>query len=74
MVGVFLDLKKAFDTVNHSILLQKLYVYGVRGNMHACFKSYLSNRVQYTKIENTMSEKREITLSKIHIMKLSLTI
>ena len=42
--GIFIALKKAFDTVNHSILLLKLYHYGVRDKANEWFQSYLSNR------------------------------
>ena len=49
---LFLDLQKAFDTVSHDILLKKLQHYGIRGNVHRLFTSYLSGRKQFTKIES----------------------
>ena len=48
--GVFVDLQKAFDTVDHQILLAKLNHYGIRGVSNDWFKSYLSNRSQYVSI------------------------
>ena len=44
--GVFIDLKKAFETVNHEILLHKLKLYEINGTCLEWFKSYLSNRNQ----------------------------
>ena len=45
-VGIFLDFQEAFDTVDHCILLDKLYCYGIRGIQHEWFISYLSSRQQ----------------------------
>ena len=47
VLGVFIDLSKAFDTVGHNILLEKLIMYGVKENNLKWFHSYLSNRKQY---------------------------
>ena len=48
--GVFVDFQKAFDTVNHDILVEKLKYYGIRGIVNDWFASYLSNRTQYVSI------------------------
>ncbi len=48
--GIFLDLSKAFETVNHSLLLQKLYRYGIRGIPLVWLTNYLNNRIQYVEI------------------------
>ena len=50
-----MDLAKAFDSVSHEILLKKLSKYGIRGNAHKLFESYLSNRSQFVKLDNTCS-------------------
>ena len=59
-VALFLDLRRAFDTVNHDILLKKLDLYGFRGNILSLIKSYLSNRTQCVRIGNSFSSLREI--------------
>ena len=59
--GIFIDLKKAFDTVNHSILLAKLENYGIRGLINIWFKSYLTDHRQLIEIDNHIS-KEEKTL------------
>ena len=55
VIGVLLDFKKAFDTVNHSVLLNKLYKYGIRGIAHKWLADYLNNRKQYVSFENVTS-------------------
>ena len=56
-LGVFIDLSKASDTVDHSVLLRKLELYGITDRNYAWIKSYLSNRLQYIQIdENSRTE------------------
>ena len=58
--GVFIDLKKAFDTVNHNILLEKLHFYVFRGIINDWFASYLKERTQITIVGNKSSHKSTI--------------
>ena len=59
--GIFIDLRKAFDTVNHNILFKKLEHYGIRGDSLNWFISYLSNRSQYVYLNGESSERKFIT-------------
>lgn len=62
VIGTFLDLAKAFDTVNHEILLRKLDRYGIRGTSNNLIKSYLHERQQKTKINDCNSQPMNVTI------------
>ena len=63
LVGlVFIDLRKAFDTVDHSILCQKLQHYGIRKRELSWFKSYLSNRKQFCRVSGADSKVNDETI------------
>ena len=53
--GIFVDLQKAFDTVDHKILIQKLDGYGIRGTANKLLESYLENRKQFVEVRNSSS-------------------
>ena len=62
-IGIFLDLKKAFDVCSHNILLKKLKKFGIEGKAHDWFKSYLANRKQKVDIMGNLSDETTINIS-----------
>ena len=59
-LGVFIDLKKAFDTIDHALLLDKLYHYGIRGIAGDWLKSYLPNRKQFVNVNDEKSDQLNV--------------
>ena len=55
MCGVFINLHKAFDTVGHKILLSTMNHFGIKGIPYEWFKSYLTNRQQFTTVNNSLN-------------------
>ena len=53
--GIFIDLQKAYDTVDHNVLLEKIQHYGIRGIAYQWFKSYLENRKQFVYVSGAES-------------------
>jgi hypothetical protein len=64
-IGLFLDLKKAFDVCSHEILLKKIKKYGLNGKTHDWFKSYLENRKQSVDIDGSLSATKTFNISVI---------
>ena len=61
-LGLYIDIRKAFDTVNINLLLKKLHNYGIRHKSHGMLSSYLSGRTQSVKIRNSYSAYNDVTM------------
>ena len=59
-IGVFMDLSMAFDTVDHTVLLNKMHQYDIRGTIHNWINGYLSDRYLFTSVKNTYSHPGKI--------------
>ena len=59
-VGVFIDLKIAFDTIDHNLLFQKLQSYGIRGAANDWIRSYLTNRKQFVQVDGHSSDYMDV--------------
>ena len=56
VIGILIYFKKAFDAVDHEIMLRKLYCYGIRGHANTFFRSYLTNKRQFTVANGVQSD------------------
>jgi hypothetical protein len=61
-IGVFIDLSKAFDTIDHNLLLKKLKIYGVRGNALKLLESYINDRYQFVSYDNVESHSMSLSV------------
>ena len=70
-MGIFFDLSKAYDVLNHRVMLDKLWTYGIRGIIHSWFESYLSERRQFVEINccNNMDLSKRNCTSSSRILK-----
>ena len=62
VLSIFIDFAKAFDTVNHNILINKMHHYGIRGSILSWFKDYLKDRLQYTVFSGEKSSTTTVNL------------
>lgn len=63
VIGLFIDLQKAFDTIDHQLLIKKMERYGIRGIANQWLQSYLSERLQYVHMDLNLSGYRSVTWS-----------
>lgn len=62
VIALFLDFKRAFETIDREILLKKMYNYGIQDKELSWFRTFLANRVQRTKVNNSVSDFAEVEL------------
>jgi len=60
LISIYLDFSKAFDTIDHDLLCNKLESYGIRGSVNRWFRSYLTSRQQYVQINSIKSHNKQI--------------
>ena len=60
-LNIYIDLSKAFDTLNHNILLDKLYYYGIRGTPLKLIKNYLADRHQFVEFRHVKSNMQKVS-------------